>query len=93
MTVGTRSCLTNFPKGDPGCLWAGLRNDASILVGELLLRALCRVGVRGVDKELEDEVEDGGLGMAERVGVPAFEFRSILFGGGVTVFRTDEVLT
>jgi len=91
--VGIRSCLTNFPKGDSGCLWTGLRNDASFLVGESLLRALCRVGVRGVDKELEDEVEDGGRGMAERVGVPNFEFRSTLFGGGVTVFRTDEDLT
>ena len=75
VTVGTRSCLTNFLKGDSSCLWAGLHNDASFLVGELLLRALCRVGVRGVDKELEDEVEDGGLGMAERVGVPDFEFQ------------------
>lgn len=90
--VGIRSCLTNFPNGDSGCLWAGLRNKASFLVGESLLRALCRVGVRGVDKELEDEVEDGGLGMAERLGVPGFEFRSI-FGGGVAVFRTEEDLT
>jgi hypothetical protein len=88
--VGIRSCLTNFPKGESGSLWAGLRNEASFLVGESLLRALCRVGVRGVDNELEDEVEDGGLGMAERVGVPDFEFRSIFFGGGVTVFRTEE---
>lgn len=91
-TVGTRSCLMNFPKGDSGCLWAGLRNDASFLVGESLLRALSRVGVRGVDKELEDEVEEGGLGIAERVGVPDFGFRSILFGGGVTVFRIDDDL-
>lgn len=64
--------------------------DASFLVGELLLRELCRVGVRGVDKELDEEVEDGGLGMAERVGVSNFELRFILFGGGVTVFRTGE---
>ena len=90
--VGIRSCLTNFPKGDSGCPWAGLRNEIS-LVSESLPRALCRVGVRGVDKELEDEVEDGGLGMAERLGVPDFEFRSIFFGGGVTVFRTEEDLT
>lgn len=92
-TVGIRSCLMNFPKGDSGCLLADLRNKDSFLVGELLLRALCRVGVRGVDKELEEEVEEGGLGMAERVGVPDFVVRSILFGGGVTVFRTDDVLT
>ena len=91
--VGIRSCLTNFPKGDSGRLWGGLRNDASFLVGESLVRALCRFGVRGVDKELEDEVEDGGLGIAERLGVPDFEFRSSLFGGGVGVFRTDEDLT
>jgi len=45
-----------------------------------------------VDKELEDEVEDGGLGMAERLGVPDLGFRSVFFGG-VTVFRTGEGLT
>ncbi len=78
-TVGMRSCLTNFLKGDSGCLLAGLHNEAS-LEGESLLRL---VGVRGVDKELEDEVEEGGRGMAERLGVPGFEFRSILIGGGV----------
>ena len=90
--VGIRSCLTNFSKGDSGRLCADLHNDTSFLVEESLLRALCRVGVRGVDKELEEEVEDGGLGIAERLGVPDFEFRSVFFGG-VTVLRTGEGLT
>jgi len=31
--------------------------------------------------ELEDEVEDGGLGTVERLGVQNFEVRSNLFGG------------
>ena len=49
----------------------------------------CRVGVLGVGKELEDEVDDGGLGMVERVGVLGFEVRSNLFGG-VAVFRAVD---
>jgi hypothetical protein len=84
------SCFINFPKGDSRDLWVELRGDASPLAGELLPRAVCRVGVRGVGKELEDDVEDGGLGMAERHGVLGFEVRSSLFGGGVVVFRTGE---
>jgi len=39
--------------------------------------------------ELEDEVEDGGLGMVERLGVLGFEVRSNLFGG-VAMFRADD---
>ena len=50
---------------------------------------VCRVGVRGVGKELEDEVDDGGLGMAERVGVLGFKVRSIFFGEA-GVFRIWE---
>jgi hypothetical protein len=74
--LGILSCFIDFPKGDSGGLWAGLRDDnAPPLAGELLPRAVCRVGVRGVGKELEDEVEDGGLGMAERVGVLGFGVR------------------
>jgi hypothetical protein len=80
------SCFLDFPKGDSGAL----RGDAPPLTGELLPRGVCRVGVRGVGKELEDEVEDGGLGIAERQGVLGFEVRSSLCGGGVVVFRGDE---
>jgi hypothetical protein len=87
---GMVSCFINFPKGDSRDLWVGLRGDASPLAGELLPRAGCRVGVRGVGNELEDDVEDGGLGMAERQGVLGFEVRSSLFWGGVVVFRTGE---
>jgi len=39
--------------------------------------------------ELEDEVEDGGLGMVERLGVLVFEVRFNLFGG-VAVFRAGD---
>jgi hypothetical protein len=84
--LGITSCVVDFPKGDSGCLRVGLRDGVPPLVGELLFRAIGRVGVRGEGRELEDEVEDGGLGMAERLGVLGFEVRSILFGG-VTVFR------
>ncbi len=54
---------------------AGLRDGVPPLTGGLLLPMTCRVGVRGVGKELEEEEEDGGLGMAERLGVLGFEFR------------------
>jgi hypothetical protein len=87
--LGILSCL-DFPEGDTVGLWAGLRGEAPPLTGELLPRAVCRVGVRGVGKELEDEVEDGGLGMAERQGVLGFEVWSSLFGGGVVAFRAGE---
>lgn len=81
------SCFIDFPKRDPGCLRAGLRDGVPALTGELLVRVIGRVGVRGGEgKELEDEAEDGGLGMAERLGVLGFEVLSILFGG-VAVFR------
>jgi hypothetical protein len=40
--------------------------------------------------ELEDEVEDGGLGMVERLGVPGFEVWSVLFGGIVVLRAGDD---
>jgi hypothetical protein len=80
------SCVVDFPKGDSDRLWVGLRDGVPPLTGELFFRVIGRVGVRGEGKELEDEVEDGGLGMAERFGVLGFDVRSILFGG-VAVFR------
>jgi hypothetical protein len=76
----------DFPKSDSDRLWVGLRDGVPPLTGGLLLRVISRVGVRGEGNELEEEVEDGGLGMAERLGVPGFEVRSILFGG-VAVLR------
>jgi len=86
-TILGTSCFIDFPKRDPGCLRAGLRDGIPPLTGELLVRVIGRVGVRGGEgKELEDEVEDGGLGMAERLGVLGFDVLSILFGG-VAVFR------
>ena len=86
---GTPSCRLGFPIRDAGCLQAGLRDGAPPLTGEPLRTVTCRVGVLGVGKELEDEVEDGGLGMVERVGVLGFELRSNLFGG-VAMFRADD---
>lgn len=85
-TILGTSCVVDFPKSDSDRLWVGLRDGVPPLTGRLLLRVISRVGVRGEGKELEDEVEDGGLGMAERLGVPGFEVRSILFGG-VAVLR------
>src|SRR5579863_7959057 len=84
--LGITSRVVDFPKGDSGRLWVGLPDGVPPLTGELLFRVIRRVGVRGEGKELEDEVEDGGLGMAERLGVLGLEVRSILFGG-VAVFR------
>jgi hypothetical protein len=74
---------------DASCLRAGLRDGVPPLTGELLFPVTCRVGVRGVGKELEDEVEDGGLGMVERLGVPGFKVRSVLFGG-MAIFRAGD---
>lgn len=86
-TILGTSCFIDFPKRDPGCLGAGLRDGVPPLTGELLVRVIGRVGVRGGEgKELEDEVEDGGLGIAERFGVLGFEVLPILFDG-VAVFR------
>lgn len=86
-TILGTSCFIDFPKRDPGCLRAALRDGVPPLTGELLVRVIGRVGVRGGEgKELEDEVEDGGLGMAERLGVLGFDVLSIFFGG-VAVFR------
>ena len=59
------------------------------MTGEPLFPVTCRVGVLGVGMELEDEVEDGGLGMVERPGVLGFEVRSNLFGG-VGMFRAGD---
>jgi len=80
---GTISCFIDFPNGDSGCLRAELRDGVPPLTGELLFRVIVRVGVRGEGKELEDEVEDGGLGMVERLGVLGF---TNLFDG-LAVFR------
>jgi hypothetical protein len=66
-----------------------LRVGVPPLTGELLFPVTCRVGVRGVGKELEDEAEDEGLGIVERLGVLGFEVRSILFGG-VAMFRAGD---
>jgi hypothetical protein len=66
-----------------------LRVGVPPLTGELLFPVTCRVGVRGVGKELEDEADDEGLGIVERLGVLGFEVRSILFGG-VAMFRAGD---
>jgi hypothetical protein len=78
--LGITFCRLGFPKRDSGCLRAGLRDGVPPLTGEILFLVTRRVGVRGVGRELEDEAEDGGLGMVERPGVLGFEVRSILFG-------------
>jgi hypothetical protein len=88
--LGIAPCFVDFPRRDSGCLRAGLRDGVPPITGEGLFRVVCRVGVRGVGKELEDEAEDGGLGKVERLGVLGFDVRSILFGGGVAVFRGSE---
>jgi hypothetical protein len=66
-----------------------VRDGVPPLTGERLFPVTCRVGVLGVGTELEDEVEDGGLGMVERLGVLGFEVRSNLFGG-VAMFRAGD---
>jgi hypothetical protein len=87
--LGMPACRLGLPRRDAGCLQAGLRNGVPPLTGERLFPVTCRVGVLGVGKELEDEVEDGGLGMVERLGVLGFDVRSNLFGG-VAMFRVDD---
>jgi hypothetical protein len=86
--LGMPSCRLGLPRRDAGCLQAGLRGVPP-LTGVPLCPVTCRVGVLGVGKELEDEVEDGGLGMVERPGVLGFEVRSNLFGG-VAMFRAGD---
>ena len=83
------SCRLGLPRRDAGCLQAVLRDGVPPLTGEPLCPVTCRVGVLGVGMELEDEVEDGGLGMVERPGVPGFEVRSNLFGG-VAMLRAGD---
>ena len=87
--LGIPSCRLGLPRRDAGCLQAGLCDGVPPLTGVPLCPVICRVGVLGVGKELEDEVEDGGLGMVERLGVPGFEVRSNLFGG-VVMFRVGD---
>ena len=87
--LGIPSCRLGRPRRGVGCLQAGLRDGVTPLTGERLLPVTCRVGVLGVCRELEDEVEDGGLGMVERLGVPGFEVRFNLFGG-VAMFRAGD---
>ena len=87
--LGMPSRRLVLPRKDAGCLQAGLRDGALPLTGEPLFPVTFRVGVRGVGKELEDEVEDGGLGIVERLGVLGFEVRSNLFGG-VGMFRVGD---
>lgn len=88
--LGITSFRLGFPIRDAGCLRAGFRDGVPPLTGEILLPVTCRVGVRGVGMELEDEVEDGGLGMVERLGVPGFEVWSVLFGGIVVLRAGDD---
>jgi hypothetical protein len=83
--LGITSCRLGFPKRDSGCLRAALRVGVPPLIGELLFLVTCRVGVRGVGKELEDEAEDGGLGMVERLGV-----LGLIIFGGVAMFRVGD---
>jgi len=87
--LGMPSCRLDFPRRVAGWLRAGLRDGVPPLTGGLLSPVTCRVGVRGVGTELEDEVEDGGLGMAERLGVLGFEVRFNIFGG-VAMFRDGD---
>ena len=68
---------------------ARLRDGVPAFTGEVSFLVTCLVGVRGVGRELEDEAEDGGLGMVERRGVLGFEVRSILFGE-VGMFRAED---
>lgn len=68
---------------------ARLRDGVPAFTGEVSFLVTCLVGVRGVGRELEDEAEDGGLGMVERRGVLGFEVRSILFGE-VGMFRAGD---
>jgi hypothetical protein len=86
--LGMPSCRLGLPRRDAGCLQAELRVGVPPLTGEPLF-LVTRVGVLGVGKELEDEVEDGGLGIVERLGVLGFEVRSNLFGG-VAMFRAGD---
>jgi hypothetical protein len=87
--LGMPSCRLGLPIRDTGCLQAGLRSGAPPLTGEPRWAVTCRVGVLGVGKELEDEEDDGGRGMVERVGVLGFEARSDLIGG-VGMFRVGD---
>jgi hypothetical protein len=87
--LGMPSCRLGRPRRDAGCLQAGPRDDVPPLTWERLFPVTCRVGVLGVGKELEDEVEDGGLGMVERLGVLGFEVRFDLLGG-VAMFRAGD---
>lgn len=84
--LGMASCRLGFPRRDAGCLQAGLRDGVPPLTEERLFPVTFRVGVLGVGRELEDEVEDGGLGMVERLGVLGFDGRS----GGVAMVRAGD---